>query len=180
MHVHHPLSRHPLVMAGLAALAVACGGVKPPVSSPEQATAEGPTPPAPPPAPRPTTSANVSISDEIRAKCGIPDADAYFTFDSSHLTSHDRAPLDLVVKCFRTGPLAGRAVKLVGHADPRGAGDYNMALGESRADAVASYLGSHGLTKEKTQPSSRGAMDADGTDENGWSRDRRVDVLLGD
>jgi peptidoglycan-associated lipoprotein len=124
-------------------------------------------------------SSNISISDEIRTKCGISDEDAYFAFDSAHLTSNDRTPLDKVVQCFTRGPLAGRSLKLVGRADPRGPTDYNLTLGEYRADAVASYLGTKGLAKDKAQPTSRGAMDAKGTDESGWQRDRRVDLLLG-
>jgi peptidoglycan-associated lipoprotein len=95
------------------------------------------------------------------------------------LTSNDRTPLDKVVQCFTRGPLAGRSLKLVGRADPRGPTDYNLTLGEYRADAVASYLGTKGLAKDKAQPTSRGAMDAKGTDESGWQRDRRVDLLLG-
>jgi peptidoglycan-associated lipoprotein len=71
-------------------------------------------------------------------------------------------------------------MKLVGRADPRGASDYNMTLGQSRADAVEKYLGNKGLQKGKVESTSRGAMDATGTDESGWNRDRRVDILLGD
>jgi peptidoglycan-associated lipoprotein len=121
----------------------------------------------------------VSISDEIRARCGIPDADAYFAFDSAHLTSTNRSPLDLVATCFTSGPLAGRAVKLVGRADPRGTEEYNLTLGQSRADAVAMYLSGRGMARNKALPTSRGAMDATGSDETGWRHDRRVDVLLG-
>jgi len=160
---------------------LACGGAKPaePVTP---ASVTGPvaqtqqTAPTPPPAAPPTT---VAISDEIRSKCGISDADAYFSFDSAHVTTSDRTPLDLVAKCFTSGPLAGRSVKLVGRADPRGESDYNMTLGQSRADAVGTYLSVRGMDKGKTQSTSRGAMDASGTDERGWQKDRRVDVMLG-
>lgn len=168
------------VSAAIVSLAlVACGGSKPPVTTPAaNATAANPAPSAQ--STQPTTASNVSISDEIRKKCGIPDADAYFSFDSSHLTTHDRTPLDLVAKCFINGPLAGHSVKLVGRADPRGESDYNITLGQSRADAVGVYLDARGMSKGKTQSTSRGSMDATGTDESGWQRDRRVDVMLGD
>jgi hypothetical protein len=36
------------------------------------------------------------------------------------------------------------------------------------------------MVKAKTQTTSRGAMDASGTNESGWQHDRRVDVMLGD
>jgi peptidoglycan-associated lipoprotein len=181
MNTAHALPCSSTILSALAALAIGCGGSTPPAVSPSNETAKAPAPPtAPAPASAQSpTSANVSISDEIRSKCGISDADAYFPFDSAHLTATDRTPLDKVIACFTRGPLKGRSLKLVGRADPRGPTDYNMTLGESRADAVASYLGSRGMAKDKTLPSSRGADDAQGTDENGWKHDRRVDVLLG-
>ena len=74
--------------------------------------------------------------------------------------------------------MSGRKLHLVGHADPRGSADYNVTLGQSRADAVASYLDTHGMSSDKTKATSRGAMDATGQNETGWAHDRRVDVLL--
>jgi peptidoglycan-associated lipoprotein len=167
-------------LACAATLVCACGGDKPPPVTPASASpapvAQSPqTNPSPTPAP-PST---IAISDEIRTRCGISDADAYFPFDSAHVTANDRTPLDQVLKCFTTGPLKGRIVKLVGRADPRGESDYNVTLGQSRADAVGSYLSIRGMDKSKAQSTSRGAMDASGTDEQGWQRDRRVDVMLG-
>lgn len=132
-----------------------------------------------PQAPNTPVAANVQISEDILRACNIPDADAYFAFDSSHLTKFDGAPLDAVATCFRTGPLAGHKMQLVGHADPRGASDYNMALGQSRADSVGTYLRGRGLGSDTISTTSRGAMDATGHDETGWAHDRRVDVLLG-
>jgi peptidoglycan-associated lipoprotein len=168
------------LLAAAAFLAIGCAGAKPPVpASPDNQPTASTSPSARPSSLPSPTSSNVSISDEIRSKCGISDADAYFPFDSAHVTSSDHSPLDQVARCFTQGPLAGRSVKLVGRADPRGPSDYNLTLGQSRADAVGSYLTARGLSKDKAQPTSRGAMDASGTDESGWQRDRRVDVLLG-
>jgi peptidoglycan-associated lipoprotein len=167
-----------VAVAVASAALVACGGSKPPVTAPAaQATAATPGPSAQ--SGQSPTASNVSISDEIRGKCGIPDADAYFAFDSAHLTSKDHSPLDLVVNCFTRGPLAGHSVKLVGRADPRGESDYNTTLGQSRADAVGIYLDARGMSKGETRTTSRGAMDASGTNESGWQHDRRVDVMLG-
>lgn len=129
--------------------------------------------------PNTPVAANVQISEEIMRACNIPDADAYFAFDSSHLTQFDAASLDALTTCFRTGPLAGHRMQLVGHADPRGTSDYNLTLGQSRADAVAGYLHGRGLQSDAISTTSRGAMDATGHDETGWAHDRRVDVLLG-
>ena len=170
------------IVLGCLSTVVACGAAKPaepasPVAAPSP-TAQTQRPDPPPPA-TPALPSNVAISDEIRSKCGIPDADAYFPFDSAHVTSNDRTPLDLVARCFTKGALAGHAVKLIGRADPRGESDYNITLGQSRADAVGAYLSARGIDKGKTQSTTRGAMDASGTDESGWQKDRRVDVMLG-
>ncbi len=92
--------------------------------------------------------------------------------------SEDAHALDLVATCFSTGPLKGKILKLVGHADPRGGSEYNMTLGQSRADGVAGYVVGKGLDKGKTQSTTRGEMDSSGTDEPSWARDRRVDLLI--
>jgi peptidoglycan-associated lipoprotein len=126
------------------------------------------------------TASTIHISDEILRACNIPDTDAYFAFDSSHLTAFDDAPLDALATCFEHGPMAGRKMNLVGHADPRGASEYNMTLGQSRADAVEGYLSGRGLARTAMGATSRGAMDATGKDETGWAHDRRVDVVLAD
>jgi peptidoglycan-associated lipoprotein len=128
--------------------------------------------------PNTPTASNVVISEEVKQACNIPDQDAYFAFDSSRLTAFDEGPLDQVATCFTSGPMTGRRLRLVGHADPRGGSDYNVTLGQARADAVADYLRGHGVRPDHATTTSRGAMDATGQDETGWAHDRRVDVML--
>jgi peptidoglycan-associated lipoprotein len=130
-------------------------------------------------APDSPTASAVRISDEIVKACGISEPDAYFAFDSANLRPDDVRVLGQVATCFISGPLKGRVLKMVGHADPRGDSDYNMTLGQSRADAVTTYMRGKGMDKSKSESTSRGAMDATGTDEPSWARDRRVDMLLG-
>ncbi len=159
----------------------ACGGDTPPAKAADSVKTTPPTSNnrLPPQAPDSPTASAVRISDEIVKACGISEPDAYFAFDSANLRAEDSKVLAQVVTCFSTGPLAGRQLKVVGHADPRGGSDYNMTLGQSRADSVAVYLVKKGMSKAKTESSSRGAMDATGTDEPTWARDRRVDMMLG-
>lgn len=125
------------------------------------------------------STSNIHIDDAILKACGIEQSNAFFAFDSANIRPEDAKPLDLVAKCFSTGPLKGKLLKLVGHADPRGDGDYNFALGQARADAIAKYIVGKGLDKSQVSSTSRGAMDASGTDEPSWAKDRRVDLLLG-
>lgn len=127
----------------------------------------------------PTTTA-VNIDDAILKACGIAAPQAYFAFDSANLRPGDAKPLEEVAQCFLSGPLKGRSLNLVGRADPRGETEYNMVLGQSRADRVGQFLQKRGMTKAQVASSSRGAMDASGSDEPSWARDRRVDVMLAD
>jgi peptidoglycan-associated lipoprotein len=179
----HSLTRAlaPFAFAFATTAVFACGGDPP---APKTADDVKPAPAAPEPrlpekAPDSPTASAVRISDEIVKACGISEPDAYFAFDSANLRADDERVMGQVVTCFTTGPLKGRTLKLVGHADPRGDSDYNMTLGQSRADAVAGYVRSKGMDKSKSESTSRGAMDATGTDDPSWARDRRVDLMLG-
>jgi len=124
---------------------------------------------------------SVSVSDEICRICVIRShvgSAPRFAFDSDDLGDPERHILGLVARCFTGGPLRGRAMKLTGHADPRGEEEYNMSLGASRATNVKSYLGSRGVDVRKISDTSRGELDATGDEEGSWARDRRVDVDL--
>lgn len=127
-------------------------------------------------------SEGVGVADEILRLCKLdgPELRAMptYEFDRSELSPNDRKVLALVAECLSTGPLKGRAVRIVGRADPRGETTYNMALGAERAGGVARYLGLLGVAKPRLGVTSRGELDAQGTDEAGWRADRRVDILL--
>ncbi len=137
-------------------------------------------PPPPPEAPKADdgSKAAVNISEDIRRACGISEAEAKFDFDSASIRQGDAPVLDKLAQCFSTGALAGRSMRLVGHADPRGDEEYNLVLGGRRSDAVKKYLLGAGLKDAQAQTTSRGEMDAEGTDESSWANDRRVDVVL--
>jgi peptidoglycan-associated lipoprotein len=123
------------------------------------------------------TSGSVHIDERIVKACGdLPVT--HFAFDSAKVQGDAAAALDALARCFSTGPLKGKSMHLVGHTDPRGEVEYNLALGQRRAGSVAGYLGTHGLSRGAMATTSRGEFDATGTDEQGWVRDRRVDVML--
>lgn len=125
------------------------------------------------------TSGSIHISDAIIRACGnLPTA--HFAFDSAAIQPEAAGALDALARCFSTGALAGRNMMLTGHADPRGEVEYNMGLGQRRAGSVANYLAEHGMTRGHISATSRGALDATGTDEEGWARDRKVEVTLAD
>jgi peptidoglycan-associated lipoprotein len=185
----------PVVALSLALLA-GCDapGFKSKVKSPANAAAQTPT------GQTTTTSANLpklgegtsqtpavftpglSVSDLIAQACGIKPrgktSAPSFEYDSAALAEADRQILAEVAKCLSEGALKGRGVVLVGRADARGEPEYNMTLGESRADAVHRYLVDLGVGRGQMRATSRGEMDATGTNEDGWANDRRVDIEL--
>ena len=159
----------------LAAGAVGCAESTPPAQAPLRPVATA-TPAPPPAAPAPTRPVNVS--SDLRALCNLPtpkDAPK-FDFDASDLTPTDREMLQGLAKCMTDGPLKGKDVRLVGHADPRGESEYNMALGAKRSAGVKDFLSGLGVAETRLQQTSRGELDAKGTDEDSWLLDRRVDI----
>lgn len=136
-------------------------------------------------------TSNLTVSDVIAQACGIgPQQGAEakpgasqgvtpsFDYDSAALADSDRKMLGELAKCLTEGALKGKSVALIGRADPRGESEYNMTLGESRANAVHRYLIDLGVGKDRLRSTSRGEMDATGTNEEGWAHDRRVDIEL--
>jgi peptidoglycan-associated lipoprotein len=171
-----------------ASLALAAGCGSDPKPAPRMAAANmmasdaTPGAAAAPPVRRDTatpSSGSIHIDERIVKAChDLPLA--HFAFDSATVQAEAASSLDALARCFTTGPLAGRHMMLTGHTDPRGEVEYNMALGQRRAGSVASYLGSRGMSRAQVATTSRGELDSTGTDEDGWARDRKVNVTLAD
>jgi peptidoglycan-associated lipoprotein len=127
-------------------------------------------------------SPTLAVSGDILAACGIKAAaqsgSPKFDYDKDELTAEDRAVLDQIATCLTTGALKGRAVDLIGRADPRGTEEYNLGLGSRRAGTVSSYLGRLGVGQPQMAVTTRGALDATGTDDASYATDRRVDIQL--
>ncbi len=165
--------------AGSLAFVAGCGDKKPAEAPKPVATVALPTTTSAPPK---NDKMAVNVDDDIVKACNlkfenIEDAPK-FDYDSESLTPGEKNILEAIARCLTTGPLKGRAVDLVGRADPRGETEYNMTLGAKRARAVHAFLGNLGVPADKLKDTSRGELDATGTDESGWRKDRRVDVRL--
>jgi peptidoglycan-associated lipoprotein len=98
----------------------------------------------------------------------------YFDFNEAALTTEATAVLARDAECLKK---VGRAAQLVGHTDPRGTQEYNLALSERRAQSVRDHLGRLGVEGNKLSVLPRGSLDAKGTDEPSWAQDRRVDFV---
>jgi peptidoglycan-associated lipoprotein len=97
----------------------------------------------------------------------------YFGFDSDMLDESSRSQLARAAECIKTRGV--KAVHVTGMTDPRGTEEYNLALGDRRAQAAKKYLESL-ASPAGLSASSMGEELATGTDEGTWSRDRRVDL----
>jgi peptidoglycan-associated lipoprotein len=133
-------------------------------------------------APVATATSGLGVSQGLLRACEVrfddPDKAPQFDFEQSTLEGGDRSVLEQVATCVTTGPLKGRSLQLIGRADPRGEVEYNMALGERRASSVSQYLTQLGVDSARMTETSRGKLDATGTDDATWKHDRRVDVDL--
>ena len=134
------------------------------------------TAPSLPAASKPPTTSAIHVDPRIVEACKMPTP--HFDFDSAALEPDPS--LDILAQCFIAGPMRGRLLRLVGHADPRGEEEYNFLLGQRRAGSVQTYLSQRGVANGSITTTSRGNLDATGTDEAGWAEDRRVEILLGD
>ena len=99
----------------------------------------------------------------------------YFDFDQSSITHEARATLDAWAQAMTTSP---RLLRLNGHADERGTREYNIALGERRAQSIAKYLISYGVSSALIETVSFGEERpaVGGTGEGSWSQNRRVEM----
>lgn len=101
-----------------------------------------------------------------------------FGFDSSVLDAATRAEIEAAAACLRNGT---EFVRVEGHCDDRGTTEYNLALGQRRADSVARYLVGLGVAPSRVQAVSYGEERpaATGEGESAWAQNRRVEILPG-
>jgi len=173
-----------IVPVCLAGLIPACSKKPEPVT-PEPTVEEAPAAPAVTPvqqeaidnAGMETGGSGLGIDDDILRLC--PDVSPLkFAYDSARVKDEFRDTLVALARCMNEGGLAGRSILMVGHADPRGEEDYNMALGGRRAESVRTAMQVLGVAPSRMDVTSRGDLEARGVDEATWAKDRRVDIKL--
>jgi len=104
--------------------------------------------------------------------------DVHFDFDKSDLTDKAREILNRHAQVLRANP--GLNVLIEGHCDERGTEDYNLALGERRAERVREYLGSAGVSASSMRTISYGELrpEIDASNEEAWAVNRRAHFTL--
>jgi peptidoglycan-associated lipoprotein len=131
------------------------------------------------------TSTSPFGSDAANGARGIPGEGTgalarkviYFDFDKSEIKPEFADILSTAAKNLTANP--GMKLKLEGNTDNRGTREYNIGLGERRAQAVRRALMLQGVTEAQVSTVSFGAERpaADGDDEAAWSQNRRVEVV---
>ena len=98
----------------------------------------------------------------------------YFELDRAVLKPSDLAILEMHAQILRRNP--NRNIVIEGHCDERGTREYNLALGERRADTVRSFLASTGVAARQVETVSYGEERPQCTseDESCWQRNRRA------
>ncbi len=179
----------PLILAALlTALLGACSST--PIATPAPAApavAKAPAPASradltPPPAAvaRPaaaSTIATVAVPAYLDPKSEISlGRSVYFDFDAAALKPEATSLIERHGKFLVANPKV--AVKIEGNADERGSAEYNLALGQKRAEAVRQSLKVYGVKDGQVEAVSWGSEKpkAQGHDESAWAQNRRADV----
>jgi len=104
--------------------------------------------------------------------------DIYFEFDSIRLTPEAQEILSQKAAWLDLNPRA--RVTIEGHCDNRGTNEYNLALGEGRAQSARDFLVDLGIARSRLVTLSYGEERpiAIGQDEETWARNRRVHLVI--
>ena len=181
-------------------LAIAVAGAachtRPPAIAPSRtmATATAPAPAAPPrppapapalprsvaaPAPAPLTEAELFRRKSLDALNGEhPLSDAFFDYDQDTLRDDAKRALQQDAQWLAKWPQT--MVLVEGHCDERGTPEYNLALGERRAQVVRDYLTDLGVRSERmvTRSLGREAPFCRDSGETCWSQNRRGHFVI--
>ncbi len=108
---------------------------------------------------------------------GGSDRTLYFDFDSSEISPDGRPVLEANARYLSANPSV--AVTLEGHTDERGTREYNIGLGDRRAEAVRRALNAYGVSAEQLRTLSYGEERpaATGHTEESYAKNRRVEIV---
>jgi peptidoglycan-associated lipoprotein len=129
---------------------------------------------APPASTGPAPAEAAETGAAAAAKCVGDERAVFFAFDKSDLDQKARGTLDQMAACLK-GAGAGVKLAVEGHCDERGTTEYNLQLGQRRAEAVKKYLLNLGLDAGALKTTSYGKERPTCTEhtEDCWARNRR-------
>lgn len=181
------LSAIGLTVAGCSSTPVTQPAATPAVAAPPvQAAAVGQTVSAAPSLPVDSAAAQRGVTPSVTTVSLLPHLDpksfilsqksVYFDFDDFSVKSEFTALLDRHGKYLASQP--NLRIKVEGNADARGSAEYNLALGQRRAEAVVRALQVYGARQAQLEPVSWGEerLKFIGQGEEIWSQNRRADL----
>ena len=155
-----------------AAVVLASCSTTPPTQEP---AAPRPQPAAAAPAPAPTSAPRDARAGESNAV--VTGRSAYYALDQYDVRPEDRATVEANARYLRAHP--GVKVRIEGNTDERGSREYNLALGQRRADGVMKMMGLLGVPESRMESVSYGEEKprAPAHEEAAWSQNRRTDIV---
>lgn len=119
-----------------------------------------------------------TLTPDTGGDMSIAERTVYFGFDEHSLNAQAQANLDAVAQYMKDN--SGVQVKLEGHCDERGSTEYNLALGQRRAQAAKDYLMQLDIDGNRLPTISYGEENpaVEGNNEAAWSQNRRVEFIL--
>ncbi len=148
------------------------------------ATVSGEAPPTPVVVPMDATVSAISANDPfvntsiVDINKDSPLRPVFFAYDSDALDETARTTMSANADVLRK--YGTWIVTVEGHCDERGTAEYNLALGDRRAEAVKNYMVSLGIPASRLKTVSYGSEFpfAPGHDEKSWSQNRRAHFML--
>ena len=181
------------IAAAVLAVCAACGGKKPPTPTPS--SAPNPFPAATPPdtnpvsTPRPPDALPVppDVNPNTRPYDHLSPDDinkqsilkpVFFSYDSDEIDEAGRKTLETNAQILKD--YKGWVLTVEGHCDERGTPEYNLSLGDRRAQAAKNYLLSLGVTADRLKTVSYGKEFPfnPGHDESSWTDNRRAQFMV--
>ncbi|MDE0899195.1 MAG: OmpA family protein [Longimicrobiales bacterium] len=166
----------------------------------------GGDPPPPPPPPQPDADSLAAYNDSVAAAAAERRAEAervaaereaeaasqramraaratleemvFFDYDMSEIRDDAQTALRAKVDILRASPQV--QIRIEGHADDRGSTEYNMALGNRRAEAIRQFLTGFGLAENRFEIVSfgEGRPLQQGSTDSAWARNRRGQFVI--
>ncbi len=99
----------------------------------------------------------------------------YFDYDSSSVNNEYKPMIEAHAKYLNQN--GNTKVTVQGNTDERGSREYNIALGQRRAESVKKVMNVLGVSDKQIETVSMGEEKATGHDESGWKNDRRADIV---
>jgi len=113
---------------------------------------------------------------DYESKAIFTNATVYFEFDKFNLNSKSLQTLKSAVAAMKDN--SSIKITISGHADERGTREYNLALGQRRAESVRDYFAINGINANRIMVKSYGEERPilDGSNEASYSKNRRAEI----